>query len=123
MIGFRTKGRGKERVVYPISEGGKTYRRHYTEKPSLSSKCNIHSDVKKMMQKDDSIEHGSKDYDAYKKRLEHHADAEYLKQLQKAEKRREKEIRKEEKELKKQQEKENQEQQHREDIQINDNKT
>ena len=47
----------------------------------------MHGDVKKMMKKDDSVEHGSKDYDTYKKRMNRDADSAYLKEYKKAEKR------------------------------------
>lgn len=100
MIQFRSRGRGKSRKVYPISEGSKTeYRRHYREKPSLGSSMNVHSDVKQIMKKDDSVEHGGRDYDVYKKRLNRDADSAYLKEYKKAERRDDKLVRKQEKEF------------------------
>lgn len=98
---FRSRGKGDERVVYPIERPEKTYRRHYQEKPSFSTNVAVHQDIKKIMQKEDSTTHGSKDFDVYKKRLHRDADMEYLKQLKKAERRQEKQIKKEEKEQEK----------------------
>jgi len=31
MADFRTKGKGKSRTVYPVEEGGKSYRRDYSD--------------------------------------------------------------------------------------------
>ncbi|MCK5260956.1 MAG: hypothetical protein KAJ44_02135 [Thermoplasmatales archaeon] len=86
-MGFLTRKRDKQVFLTGSSTPKKEYRRHYSEKPSFSTSANMHGDVKKMMKKDDSVEHGSKDYDTYKKRMNRDADSAYLKEYKKAEKR------------------------------------
>ena len=109
MTEFRTKGRGKDRQVFPVS-GGKEYRRvddyeqnnppdesppeekmqeqkaekkHKLEKPSFSTRSDVRRDIKNMMRKDGSDEHGSKDYVNYRKKLDHVADRTYSKENRK----------------------------------------
>ena len=112
MTGFRT--RRKDKQVFPIGEG-KEHRRvddyeppeesppeekqkkHKLAKPSYSTKHDMRHDIKNMMRKDGSDEHGSKDYVNYRKKLDRDADRTYSKENRKAKKRRKKETKKEEK--------------------------
>ena len=139
MPDFRTKGRGKDRQVFPISGGTehrikddyeqdnppeaetlgqkiqeesppeeevleekieeeqKKQKKHKLAKPSFSTKHVVRHDIKDMMRKEDSQEHGSKDYVNYKRKLDREADRTYSKENKKAKKRRKKETKKEEK--------------------------
>ena len=116
---FRTKGRGKDRQVFPVS-GGKEYRRnddykenppeekvleekiqeqkaekkHKLAKPSFSTRSDVRRDIKNIMRKEDSDEHGSKDYLNYRKKLDRDTDRAYSKENRKAKKRRKKETKK-----------------------------
>ncbi len=113
MTEFRT--RRKDKQVFPIG-GGKEYRReddyeppeekiqeqkaqkkHKPKKPSFSTRSDMHRDIKNMMRKEDSDEHGSKDYLNYRKKLDRDADRTYSRENRKAKKRRKKETKKEEK--------------------------
>ena len=110
MTEFRT--RRKDKQVFPIG-GGKEYRReddyeppeekiqeqkaqkkHKPKKPSFSTRSDMHRDIKNMMRKEDSDEHGSKDYLNYKKKLDRDADRTYSRENRKAKKRRKKEAKK-----------------------------
>ena len=145
MTGFRTKGKGKNRTVFPIggSKSQKNYSiggrknysdyekkppeenpseekvlqeklqeqkaqsdkkiKHRPEKPSFSTRTSINSDIKNMMRKDDSDEHGSKDYVNYRKKLDHDADRTYSRENRKGKKRRKKETKREKKQQHKEQ--------------------
>ena len=117
MPDFRTKGRGENRQVFPVS-GGKEHRRvddyeesppeekvlgekaekkHKLAKPSFSTRSDVRRDIKNMMRKEDSDEHGSKDYLNYRKKLDRDADRTYSRENKKAKKRRKKETKKEKK--------------------------
>lgn len=69
MTGFRTKGRGKNRQVYPVSEG-KEYRKDYSEsfeantdnpKPTFSTKHGTGQDIKQITTK--ATDRDTKEYD------------------------------------------------------------
>jgi hypothetical protein len=70
-------------------------KRHHLERPSHGSQSFVHRDVKRMMEKDDAVEEGESDYKAYRKRLTHQADSDFLKEYKHAEHIREKEIKRE----------------------------
>ena len=117
MTEFRT--RRKDKRVFPVS-GGREYRReddyeenppeervleekiqeqkapkkHKPAKPSFSTRSDMRRDIKNMMRKEDSDEHGSKDYLNYKKKLDRDADRTYSRENRKAKKRRKKEAKK-----------------------------
>lgn len=112
MTEFRTKGRGENRQVFPVS-GGREYRReddyeppeekvleekaqkkHKLEKPSFSTRSDVRRDIKNIMRKEDSQEYGSKDYVNYRKKLDRDADRTYSRENRKAKKRRKKETKK-----------------------------
>lgn len=98
MTEFRTKGRGRNRQVYPVSEG-KTYRRNYNSDPSFFTKGQIHQDVKATRRNDDPLEpsdHG-KEHDIYKRKIVHEADKQYLKESKKENRKQKRAIKKEEK--------------------------
>jgi len=113
MTEFRT--RRKDKQVFPIGEGKehrreddyeppeekmqeqKAQKKHKLAKPSFSTRSDVHQDIKNMMRKDGSDEHGSKDYVNYRKKLDRDADRTYSKENRKAKKRRKKETKKEEK--------------------------
>ena len=77
--------------MFPVSKG-KTFKKDYsTSRPSFSTRSAVHGDVKKIMAKEDSLDKGGKDFDAYQRRLKHDSDELYLKEQRRTEK---KEIRK-----------------------------
>ena len=123
MPDFRTKGRGENRQVFPIKDGKehrreddyeppeesppeekvlgeKARKKHKLAKPSFSTRSDVRRDIKNMMRKEDSQEHGSKDYLNYRKKLDRDADRTYSKENRKAKKRRKKETKKEKKQQK-----------------------
>ena len=126
MTEFRT--RRKDKQVFPVGEGreirreddyGKKYhpeesppeekvleekaqKKHKLEKPSFSTRSNMHRDIKNMMRKEGSDEYGSKDYLNYRKKLGRDADRTYSRENRKAKKRRKKKMKKEEKQREKQ---------------------
>ena len=84
---FRTKkSKSGKKQVFPVSKG-KTFKKDYsTERPSFATRSAIHGDVKKIMSKEDSLEKGGKDFDAYQRRLKHDSDELYLKEQRRTEK-------------------------------------
>ena len=121
MTEFRT--RRKDKQVFPIASGKehrrvddyeqnnppeenppeeKAQKKHKLAKPSFSTRSDVHQDIKNMMRKDGSDEHGSKDYVNYRKKLDRDADRTYSRENRKAKKRRKKETKKEEKQREKQ---------------------
>ena len=122
MTDFRT--RKKDGQVFPISSGkefrqvddykpleeslseekvlGEKMKKKYKpEKPSFSTRSGVKHDIKHMMQKEDSDEHGSKDYIHYKRKLGNYAEKRYKKENKKAKRRRKKELKKEQKQREK----------------------
>jgi len=115
MTEFRT--RRKDKQIFPVSDGReyrrvddykenppeervleqKAQKKHKLEKPSFSTKHDVRHDIKNMMRKEDSDEHGSKDYVHYKKKLNRDADRTYYRETRKAKRREKKERKKEEK--------------------------
>ena len=120
MTEFRTRKRDKQ--VFPVS-GGREYKRvddykenppeekiqeqkaqkkHKLEKPPYSTRSKVRSDIKNIMRKEDSDEHGSKDYVNYRKKLDRDADRTYSRENRRAKKRKKKKMKKEEKQQEKQ---------------------
>lgn len=141
MTGFRTKGKGRGRKVYPIgsAKGRKTYsiggRKNYSDhegrppedsfsegkvleeklqeqkaqkhklaKPSFTTRASVNTDIKNLMRKDGSDEHGSKDFVNYKKKLDRDANRTYSRESRKGKKRMKKENKNNEKQQAKEQE-------------------
>ena len=80
----------------------KAQKKHKLAKPSFSTRSDVHQDIKNMMRKDGSDEHGSKDYVNYRKKLDRDADRTYSRENRKAKKRRKKKMKKEEKQKQRQ---------------------
>jgi len=103
---FRTKGRGKERTVFPVKEG-KTYKQdfneHHLRNPSWVAKHTVKGDIKDMYRRDnpESPTDHNKDQQLYKKRLQNTADGEIVKQNKRQTKKQEKLLKKQERETEK----------------------
>jgi len=114
---FRTKGRGKERKVFPVSKDSKQYKQDYKEKPvkqhhmrnpSWTAKHTVKGDIKDMYRADNPekpTDHVD-DQRLYKKRLQNTADKEIVHQDKKQNKKQEKLLKKQEKQAIKQAKKE-----------------
>ncbi len=92
----------EERVLEEKIQEQKAQKKHKLEKPSFSTKHDVRHDIKNMMRKEDSDEHGSKDYVHYKKKLNRDADRTYYRETRKAKRREKKERKKEKKQREKQ---------------------
>jgi len=100
----------EEKVLDEKLQEQKTVKKHKSEKPSFSTRSNVHQDIKRMMRKDNGVEYGKKDYKQYKKQLKQHADKQYYKEHDKAKRRQEKDLKREEKQQEQEQQQVEQEQ-------------
>ena len=72
-------------------------RKDYNVKPSLLTKSDVSSDIKRLMRQNRSVRDSRTNYKKYRRKLRHHADVKYNKELNKARKREKKQERLEEK--------------------------